>query len=94
MIIKENVKLKKAFVAIYFLIVMILCGCSVGAYNNPYVMSTAGAVGCPPEEVKMTNVNGQIGIWSWKAECRGKSYYCSQVYNQPTQCTPEVQQSK
>ncbi|MEK6706551.1 MAG: hypothetical protein AAB116_13215 [Candidatus Poribacteria bacterium] len=38
---------------------------------------TSGKIGCPPDEIKITDDNASIGTRTWIAKCRGKRYFCS-----------------
>jgi hypothetical protein len=38
---------------------------------------SAGQVGCPPEEITISDQQGYPGLTTWKAECDGKIYHCS-----------------
>ena len=37
---------------------------------------TSGVIGCPPEEIKITNIQEHLGDVSYSAECRGKKFQC------------------
>lgn len=51
---------------------------------------TSGIIGCPPSEVVVTE--GDMG-WTtntWRASCRGKSFYCSNSDITGLVCSPEL----
>ena len=78
-------------------VVLILSSCATQpiAPSNPPSSGinalTSGAVGCPPEQIQISNIkftgqppqwNGAFYIWSnliytWQAQCNGKVFYCS-----------------
>ena len=74
--------------ALVIIISIVLAGCA-----NPFIVpdklpepylenNTSGLIGCPPEEIKITNSTYKPGAnvltgLTWTAECRGKIFYCS-----------------
>ena len=55
---------------------LIELGCATtGTYQN----ASAGFVGCPPDQIKISDTSSGFGASSWVAECKGKKYYCSAV---------------
>ncbi|XXF77719.1 hypothetical protein P2318_32425 [Myxococcaceae bacterium GXIMD 01537] len=57
-----------------------LTGC-VTISASQYKEVSAGAIGCPPEELKIINAKHEFSIGdsvpAWTAECRGRRYICS-----------------
>jgi len=40
--------------------------------------SSAGHVGCSPDQVEISDVSSVIGfMYTWKATCKGRTYQCS-----------------
>jgi hypothetical protein len=52
--------------------ICIACG-STGSYQQ----LSAGSVGCPPQEIRIRNVDSSIGGATWTARCRDRTYYCA-----------------
>jgi hypothetical protein len=48
---------------------------------------SAGYTGCLPDENQITNVNPDLGVTTWNATCKGKTYLCSSVGNSPGSTT-------
>ena len=51
---------------------------------------TSGRIGCPPEAIKTSDYKEGWNISSWKAECKGKTYFCSHA-GQSTECKPAAE---
>lgn len=49
-----------------------LWGCTLSKENY-----TAGIIGCPAKEIKVTDESGGWNANSWDAECRGKFFNCT-----------------
>jgi hypothetical protein len=49
---------------------------------------SSGQVGCPPEEIKITDKKDGAFNLVWKAECRGQTYFCT--FGDPTACKQEA----
>lgn len=43
---------------------------------------SAGQVGCPPDEVQISEDKIGFGTRNWQAACRGRTYQCSTVSGQ------------
>ena len=59
-------------------------GCvTVSVSKQDYANITAGEVGCPADELKISGEKGSFGIGDqmtpWVAECRGHRFICSAV---------------
>lgn len=69
------------------LALLALTGCA--HVNNPAGMS-AGFVGCPPEEIVITDDHtlGSAPFY-WTATCRGERFYCSAA-SEAVSCAPEL----
>jgi len=46
--------------------------------NTRLQRATAGVIGCPAEEIAISNFKRRGGA-TWDAECRGRSYVCSGI---------------
>jgi hypothetical protein len=49
---------------------------------------SSGQVGCPPEEIKITEKRDGAFNLVWKAQCRGVTYFCT--FGDPTSCKEEA----
>ena len=59
--------------------VFILLTGSVFAMENPSDLPalSSGAVGCPPDQIQISNLKGTPDVVTWTAQCNNKTYYCS-----------------
>jgi len=52
-----------------------------------YQSASSGKIGCPPQEIQVSNVRGSgytfgsytRDYYTWDAECKGIKYYCSEA---------------
>ena len=51
---------------------------------------TSGIIGCPVDEVKISNQQRQFQTITWQAECRGKTFYCTGDSGGGTTCAPAL----
>ena len=68
------------------LVAMTGCG---GAWRN----ASAGQIGCPADEIEITDVRKGWGTRTWVATCRGRRHHCSAVSGGKSvqvSCTPEA----
>ena len=49
---------------------------------------SSGQVGCPPDEITITEKRDGAFNLVWKAQCRGNTYFCT--FGDPTSCTKEA----
>lgn len=49
---------------------------------------TSGIIGCPPDEIQVSNEQTQFQTITWQASCRGKSFYCTGDSRDRTVCSP------
>ena len=60
-------------------LVAVLAGCTLGGCLTALPAATAGHVGCPEEQIHVSEVETFVGIpKSWTSECKGTRYYCKQ----------------
>ena len=59
------------------LIVFLFATAMLSACGFNYQMASAGKIGCPPEEIIITNDREIHGGWYWEATCNGKKYICT-----------------
>jgi len=75
--------LKKCFLMVFYIgifcFLLAMMGCAAG--RDSYLRQTsAGQIGCPPEEITIENVNTMFGAVSgYTAKCKGKTFYCSSM---------------
>ena len=62
-----------------------LASCGAGLKRE-----SSGAVGCPADQITISDEDRGYNDMSWKATCRGRTYYCSGGLDQSTTCTPET----
>ena len=52
---------------------------------------TSGAIGCPEDEIVVTPISTNLMNTTWKAVCRGKTFYC--IEKGRAYCTEEIPKS-
>lgn len=72
---------------ILLLSLAVLCGC----VNREAL--TSGVIGCPLNEVSVTDVKTQMVTGTWTASCRGKTFYCTATGEANVVCSPELKRS-
>ena len=59
--------------------------------------TSSGQIGCPPNEISITNLKRGWSSNTWTAVCRGEKYYCTSVatgqYSTQVNCKPEAKPS-
>lgn len=55
----------------------VVCTLSATACAAEFVNVTSGEIGCPREEITVSDRHTGWNSGSWTAECRGRIYYCS-----------------
>lgn len=67
------------------IVVIGLCGCSIGA-NIPQQVTSLKA-GCKSDEVQISNYKAELsGTETWTAKCAGKTYYCTYLEESGADC--------
>jgi hypothetical protein len=67
-------------------IALSLAGCfGEGALKQ----ASSGSVGCPSDEIEITNDEAGFNLRSWDASCRGHLYHCSGVAHGGITCTED-----
>jgi len=56
---------------------LLLSACATTREEH-FARTTSGVIGCPPEEIKITNIQKDYSYTYYSAECRGKKFRCSQ----------------
>jgi hypothetical protein len=49
---------------------------------------SSGQVGCPPDEITISDKRDGAFNLVWKAQCRGRTYFCT--FGDPTSCKEEA----
>jgi len=59
-----------------------------------YASASAGSIGCPSSEIRISGQPSRLGIGSpqpeWRAECRGRKFICGGA-GKTIACSPELQ---
>lgn len=59
---------------------------------------STGAIGCPEEEIQISNKKTKFSSTTWTATCRGEKFYCSEKPSTKehsiVKCAPEVKAKK
>ena len=82
---------------IYWALALGLIGCAPYTYRDPdedeqppVEGSTSGAIGCPPDEIAITDFKSYSDSPStWTATCRGRTFDCSSS-RRDVRCTEEI----
>ena len=70
----------QALIILASVVVLAITGCT--STTQAINVGTAGVIGCPSNEIKVTNEERTHTMLEWVAECKGKSYVCSSTgYN-------------
>jgi hypothetical protein len=69
--------------------VLVVLGCT-NSLRGP----SSGQIGCPPDQITISNDRVGWDRTTWKAECNGRAYYCTRVSSgnkgeTQTNCTEE-----
>lgn len=51
---------------------------------------TSGEIGCPPNEIVITDGKMGLATNTWTATCRGKTFYCRNSDHYGFTCAPEL----
>lgn len=54
--------------------VLVVLGC-----KNSLRGPSSGQVGCPPEQITISEEKAGWDRTTWKAECNGRTYYCTRI---------------
>lgn len=73
--------MKQLFIALLALVATQACTSARVSKNL-----SAGAIGCPANEITITNETAYVSTHNWTAECDGKRYICSYVSGGTTNC--------
>ena len=58
---------------------LLLATLSLGGCAAQMQQLSAGQIGCPPDEVQISNDQTHFSSRTWEATCRGKSFMCTAV---------------
>ena len=50
-----------------------------GCTSAPLKGASVGQIGCPENEIEISDDSAHLGSRSWTATCRGHRFYCSAV---------------
>lgn len=65
--------------------ILTLSAC-VSMTKNVRKQESAGAIGCPPEQIEISEAKP----FTWAATCRGKRFYCSATNVEGSMCKEEI----
>ncbi|WP_140413857.1 hypothetical protein [Bathymodiolus platifrons methanotrophic gill symbiont] len=68
-------------------IVVLIQGCTSTRISRDL---SSGAIGCPAQEIKISNETAHINTHNWVASCRGKIFICSYVSGGSANCKEEL----
>ena len=69
------------------IIISALCVLLVGCTSARVSRSLAsGAIGCPVEEIAITNETVSSGVHNFTATCDSVDYFCTYMYPNPINC--------
>lgn len=61
-----------------------------------YKQQSAGQMGCPEDDIEISNVSQGITTKTWMASCRGHKFYCSSTttsaFGKTSSCKEELSQ--
>jgi len=78
-------------VTVVLLAFLLLSACAT-TREERFARMTVGVIGCPQEEIKITDIQDDYSYIYYSAECRGKKFECSTwgIYDSaPPQCKEE-----
>lgn len=72
-------------------LVGLLTACATGNRNIPQKL-TSGAIGCPADEVTITNDQGNslTSVHTWEASCRDEKFVCNYHGTTGINCTKAI----
>ena len=56
---------------------LLLAALMSGGCGSILTNLSAGAIGCPSEAITVHDKHKAVGVVSWAADCRGRTFYCS-----------------
>ena len=59
-----------------------------------YRPKTSGVIGCPVDELVITNFNWGLETDTWEVSCRGQTFYCSSDGGSKVNCAKGLQKDK
>lgn len=75
--------------------VAVLMGCASMPLTQAeyYAGRAAGRIGCPASEIVVDNISARFSDVSYRATCRGVSFYCTdEAASSAGVCAPEIAQ--
>lgn len=72
-------------------LILVLCVLLTGCTSAKISRSLAsGTVGCPVDEITITNETVSSGVHNFTATCRGVDHFCTYMYPNPISCKSET----
>lgn len=76
----------------YLLVLLAFAPLAACVATSTYQRYSSGSVGCPPNEIAITDASERFVGSTWTATCRGQRFYCSvPAGGGAATCTPERQ---
>lgn len=76
--LKENISMNRRTHAVLRTVLLAAVAVSSGCAAQ-LATASSGEIGCPREEIAISNQTTGWNTSSWTAECRGRAYYCSGI---------------
>lgn len=72
-------------------LILVLCILLTGCTSAKISRSLAsGTVGCPVDEIAISNETVSSGVHNFTATCRGVDHFCTYMYPNPISCKSET----
>ncbi len=72
---------------IFTISLLALSGCAMHAEKASL---SSGQIGCAPSNISISEDSVTFNTASWKATCKGKTFYCVRRAYEDTNCTKEL----
>ena len=88
-VVKVRKKFMRFFSAIALLTLSHAAVAGLFGGNDPEISRrlASGAIGCPANEVGISNEQATRGIHTFTAHCKGREYFCTYKYPAPISCS-------
>jgi hypothetical protein len=57
----------------FIILIIMATGCATGFYKS----SSSGQIGCPEDQIEISDVSSQLRGQTWIATCKGRRFYCN-----------------
>jgi hypothetical protein len=59
---------------VYVFVAILATACSSAGF---YKSSSSGQIGCPEDQIEISDVSSQLRGQTWIAACKGRRFYCN-----------------